>query len=164
MSEKTKKVKFNVIDFLVVILIVAAVAVVGVSKIIGSDSADGDIKTMRITFFAEEVSDSVAGSIEEGASVADSVTKVRFGSCESVALDESISYISSKDDMGAYKYISTSRPGYSSVTLSCTVTGKYSTIGAVLEDNIYGVGHTLDLLVGNSRFTARVRDIVIVEE
>ncbi len=164
MSEKTRKTKFNVIDLLVVVLIVVAAGVICVSKIMSSDSVGGETKTMRITFFAEEVSNSVADGIAEGSIVSDSITKVNFGGCDSVILDDSISYISSGDDGGVYKYISTSRPGYSSVTLSCTVTGKYSTIGAVLDDNIYGVGHTLDILVGNSRFTARVRDIVVVEE
>ena len=164
MSEKTKKTKFNVIDLLVIILIAAAVCVVAVSKLMSSDTAGGQAKTMKITFFAEEVSDSIAESIEEGSIVSDSITEVKFGGCTEIKLGDSISYISSKGDDGAYKYIATSRPGYKSITLSCTVTGKYSTIGAVLEDNIYGVGHTLDLLVGNSRFTARVRDIVVVEE
>ncbi len=164
MSEKTRKTRFNVIDILVVLLVVVAIGVIGVSKFMSSDSANGELKTMKITFFAEEVSDSIADGIEQGSVVSDSAMKVTFGVCDDVVLDESVSYISSKDENGTYKYISTSRPGYSSVTLSCTVTGKYSTIGAVLEEKIYGVGHTLDLLVGNARFTARVRDIVVVEE
>ncbi|MBE6570753.1 MAG: DUF4330 family protein [Ruminococcaceae bacterium] len=164
MSEKAKKIRFNVIDLLVIILIIAAIAVIGVSKFMSSDAAGGQVKTMKITFFAEEVSDSIVESIEEGSIVSDSITEVKFGGCSEIKFGESISYISSKMDDGSYKYIATSRPGYKSITLSCTVTGKYSTIGAVLEDNIYGVGHTLDLLVGNSRFTARVRDIVVVEE
>ena len=164
MGENKKKVRFNIVDALVVILVIAAVAVIGVSKFMASESASGDAKTVKITFFAEEVSNAIADGITEGSVVTDSVTEVKFGPCDSVELGESISYISSKDESGAYKYIATSRPGYSSVTITCTVDCKYTTIGAMLEDNIYGVGHTLDILVGNGRFTARVRDIVVVEE
>lgn len=164
MSENNKKAKFNIVDALIVILLISAVAVIGVAKFMSSDSASGDVKTLKITFFAEEVSDSIANGIKQGSIVSDSITEVKFGPCDSVELSESISYISSKDESGSYKYIATSRPGYSSVTLTCTVSAKYSTIGAIIEDNIYGVGHTLDILVGNGRFTARVRDIVVVEE
>lgn len=163
MSENTKKIRFNVIDALIVVLIIAAVAVVAVSKFMSSDSAEGQNKTMKITFFAEEVSDSVANNVKNGNVVTDNMTEVVFGGCSDVEFDDSISYVSSKDDSGTYKYICTSRPGYKSITFSCTVTGKYTTIGAVLDDNIYGVGHTIELLVGNSRFTARVKDIVAVE-
>ena len=53
MSENTKKVKFNIVDVLIVILIIAAVAVIGVSKFMSSDSEGADTKTVKFTFFAE---------------------------------------------------------------------------------------------------------------
>lgn len=158
MEQKQKKRKFNVIDMLVVLVIIAALCVVGVSVIASRN--DKNVKDMRITFYAEEVPASIAENIAVGDLVADgNINSVAFGKAVDVTVEDSVSYVSTPDNT----FIRTSRPGYRSVTVVCETSGIYSDIGAVYDDYIYGVGHTLMMFVGDVRFSARVRDIEIVE-
>ena len=155
---KTKK-RINVIDLLVVVVLVIAIAVFAASKIVGGDSVDGEIKKMRITFYSEEVSDSIAEAMKDGDAVSDSVIEVQFGNAK-IDVEDSVSYIATDKN----EYIKTTRSGFSSVTISCETEALYSDLGAVFDEYIYGIGHTLTLLVGDSRITARVSDIELLEE
>ena len=155
---KGKK-RINIIDLLVVVVLLLAVAVVGVSKFVGGDTVGGEMKKMRITFYSEEVSDSIAEAMKDGDVVSDSITEVVFGNAQ-IDVAESASYIATDKN----EYIKTVRNGYSSVTISCETEALYSNIGAVFDEYIYGIGHTLTLLVGDSRITARVRDIEVLED
>ncbi len=153
---KSKK-RINIIDLLVAIVLLVAIAVFGVSKFVGGDSVDGEIKKMRITFYSEEVSDSIAGAMKDGDVVSDSVMEVVFGNAK-IDVAQSASYIATDKN----EYIKTVRDGYNSVTISCETEALYSDIGVVFDEYIYGIGHTLTLLVGDSRITARVRDIEVL--
>lgn len=153
--------KINIIDILVVIVLITAVCVVGVSKFISASSESRNTKNIRITFYAEEVSDSIVENIKIGDVVTDSVTKVDFGECKDIIIEDSVSYIATKNN----EYIKASRDGYKSLTLICESTGIYSDIGAVYDgDNTYGVGHTFTAFVGDSRITVRVRNLEIAGE
>ena len=154
----TKK-RINIIDLLVVVVALIAVAVIGVSKFTGKDSVNGENKKMIITFYSEEVSESIADYIKDGDIISDSTTKVVFGNAK-ITTDDSVSYIATDKN----EYIKATRAGYKSITIICETEAVFSDIGAVFDGNIYGVGHTLTLLVGDSRFTARIKDIEIVED
>ena len=58
MAEKNKKLfgKINVIDFIVIIVLILAVCVIGVSKL--RDKNASDRQTLIIKYYAEEVRDS----------------------------------------------------------------------------------------------------------
>ena len=153
------KKRVNIIDLLVIVVALVAMLVVGASKLAGESSVNGENKKIVITFYSEEVSESIADHVKDGDTVSDSTTDVVFGKAK-VETGESVSYIATDKN----EYIKASRNGYRSITIKCETNAVYSDIGVVYDDNIYGVGHTLTLLAGDARFTARVKDIEIVEE
>ena len=152
------KKRINIIDLLVVLVVCIAAVVIGASKLIGTSAENAEMKDMIITFYAEEVSNSIADGMNDGDKVSDKTTDVVFGN-GIIEKGESVSYITNENN----EFIKVSRKGYSSVTIKCETNAMYTDIGIVYDDNIYGVGHTLTLLVGDSRFTARVKNIEIVE-
>ncbi len=154
---KSKK-RINVIDLLVIVVALVAVLVIGVSKFTDKGSVNGENKKVIITFYSEEVSESIAEYTKDGDIVSDSTTEVVFGNAN-IEIEDSVSYIATDKN----EYNKTSRNGYRAITIKCETEAVYSDLGAVFGDNIYGVGHTLTLLVGDSRFTARVKDIEVVE-
>lgn len=156
---KAKK-RINIIDLLVIIVAVAAIAVVGASKLLGGDSIEGEKEKVRITFYSEEVADTIAEAIvDKEFVISDSALDVVFGKGRA-EIDESVSYIATDKN----EYIKTTREGYSAVTIICETECLYTDIGAVFDEFVYGVGHTLTLFAGDSRFTARVKDIEVLED
>lgn len=152
------KKRINIIDLLVVLVVCIAAVVIGASKFIDKSAENANMKNMIITFYAEEVSNSIADGMKNGDKVSDKKTDVVFGNC-TIEKGESVSYITNENK----EFVKASRNGYSSVTIKCETVAQYTDIGIVYDDNIYGVGHTLTLLVGDTRFTARVKNIEIVE-
>lgn len=166
MNKNEKKFRFNIVDVIVILIILCAVAVIGVSRVMSKNSEYGDLKDVEIVFYSETVSDSVKDILKAGDIAADGTTKVVFGAIDQPVFEESRSYLPSHystESEEGYKYIVTTQPDCSSVTVRCVVNCRFSDIGAVIDGNIYGVGHTLELLVGDARFSARVRDINVVE-
>jgi hypothetical protein len=155
-----RKIKINIIDLLVAVVLVTALCVICISKYTSASSESNKTKMMNITFYAEEVSDSIAESIKDGDIVSDSITNVNFGPCKDIMIGDSASYISTSDNT----FVKVNRAGYKSVELTCTAEGIYSDIGAVYNNEIYGVGHTLTIFVGDTRITARVKNIEVVGE
>ncbi len=151
--------KINIIDLVVIIILVAAVAVVGVSKF-RSDNISSSVKTLVVSYYAEEIKDAAAQKIAVGDSVFDEACSKDLGIvCAEPEISESISYIVNTDN----EYIRSARPGYSSIIIQAELTVELTDYGFVIDDMTYGVGHTLSLLAGDTRFSARVYDIKIKE-
>lgn len=164
MNKNEKRARFNIVDLIVLIVIVCAVAVIVISRFLSKDSDNGEMKKVEFTFYAESVDDTVVNILKEGQAVSEGYTEAFFGNISDLKFGESISYLDKKNDDGSYSFITTKQPGYSSVTIKCVDDCRFTDLGVMIDGKLYGVGHTLELLAGDTRFTARIRDIKVVGE
>ncbi len=164
MNKNEKRVRFNIVDLIVLIVIVCAVAVIAVSHFLSKDSGNGEMKTVEFTFYAESVDDTVVNTLEKGQAVSEGYTEAFFGNILDLKFGESISYLDKRNVDGSYSFVTAKQSEYSSVTIKSVVDCKFTDLGVMIDGKLYGVGHTLELLAGDTRFTARIRDISVVGE
>lgn len=158
-----KKAKFNIVDIIVLLLLIAGAVFVG-TRILGgqdttqatSDPATGS--TYRVTFYAESVPEAVAGSLVEG-SLSENASRnmdlgtlVEFTTAPSVVFDFDSSGICVQSEM----------PGYVSVTLVCELTGVQQPTGLLVGQYMLNIGHSMGVRCGNTEINATVYDITPV--
>lgn len=155
MSEK-KKIRFNVIDAIVLVVILAVVAFVGI-KLFGGEvagnSASGN--TFVMTYYIEESPSFAAENIEVGSSVSDEGKNVPLGKVTAVELGESVMFAA--NDEG--KMIKSGKEGYNSVTLTTEVQGAEFDHGIEVGNVKYVVGHTMTLYAGKAKLYGRIASI-----
>jgi hypothetical protein len=144
--------KINVIDFLVILLVVAIIAA-GVKFVFFNKGNAPD--TLIMKFRIEEVDNFVAEKVHVGDSLYDDTGENDLGKVIDVETDESISYSVSEDGL----YNMTSREGYKSMIITGEVQGKKTKLGAEIKGTKYGVGHSMVLRAGDAKLYLRVYDI-----
>ncbi len=146
-----KKAKFNVVDAIVVVVIIAALALVGY-KVIGGGISGRNEGTYTVKFFCEEVPDFAATVIKEGDKVVDEQKDVPLGEVTEVKVGESRTYVT--DAEGGVHL--TPKPYYNSVELTTTLkAGDYDN-GIIVGSSKYGVGHSITIRAGKAKIFGRV--------
>ncbi len=154
-----KKVRFNVVDAIIVAIIIAALGIVGMKFF--SDRANAEKASWyHISFFCEDVPGYAAELIEKGDAVTDDDKKVALGEVETVELGPSRNYVETAK--GELKM--TSKEGANSVKLVARVFAKDVENGVTVDVARYGVGHSLTLRVGETKIFGRVSGIEKIEE
>lgn len=151
MNETKKKFKFNIIDLIVLIVIVAAVAFV-VIKLSGGGLFGKDESTYIVKYFCDEVPDFAAEVIYVGDGVVDEQKDTDLGEVTSVSLYPSRTYAQSAD--GEYKLAP--KEHYNSVEVVTIVKGTDYDNGVIIDGSKYGVGHSLTIRVGKAKIYGRV--------
>ena len=149
--------KINLIDFIIILVFIALLAFVGL-RIVSSQRAADSLKTIRISFFSEEVPNFVLDYTIPGSLVKDNTHQVVIGVLESFEIGAPLAYITDID--GVVRMVS--REGYSSVSLSVLATAEIGPFGATIDGVLYSVGQTLVVFSGHARFWARVSGIEII--
>lgn len=150
MAEK-KKAKFNVIDAIVILVIVAAVALVGYKFVLGSGGSSGS-GTYTVKFFCEEVPDYAATVIEVGDVVTDEQKDVPLGTITDVKLDSSRTYTTTST--GDVRVVP--KEYYNSVELTVTLEGQDYENGVIVNSTKYGVGHSITIRAGKAKIFGRI--------
>ncbi len=146
--------KINLIDLLIVLIILAAIAFVAL-KIVDKGNDNAQLSQVHISFYADEVPDYVADALENGTSVLDSVENVTIGTVESFEVGAPIGF--ETDTKGVVQ--SVVREGYNSVSLSALATGELTEHGITIDGVLYGVGHTLTIYAGKAKMYLKVSGI-----
>ncbi len=155
MSEK-KKIKFNVIDAIVILVILAVIVFVG-SKLLGGGQVgtqNGD-NVYEMSFFVEESPDFAATIIEEGSLVTDEAKNVLMGKVLSVEVLPSV--IFSPNYNG--EMVKSSKEGYNSVKLVAQVSGTEFEHGLEIGNVKYVVGHTMTFYAGKAKLYGKIAGI-----
>lgn len=162
MIDKNGKVfgKINIIDLIVILVIVAAIAMFGVSRL--SNRGDDGVaipegQSAYMVFYAEEVPDFVVDKLEKGAKVYDVDMKAELGEVVSFESAPSVSYASNSDG----EYVLTTREKYNSVKITAKVNGTPTEYGIAINDNQYGVGHSLTIRAGHAKIYLKIFDVYI---
>lgn len=157
-----KKAKFNIVDIIVILVLIAGIAFVGVRMFGGQEPASADPatgSTFHVTFYAECVPEAVANSLVEGSKSENASRNMDLGKLIAFTIDESVVYApDSKGNM-----VKSSQPGYVSVTLVCELTGVEQPTGLQVGQFMLNVGHTMGVRCGFTEINTYVLSIAAAE-
>lgn len=148
--------KFNVIDFLAVLVIVVALAALAVFFLVPRTGGD----TLVMKFRIEEVDEFVAEKVKVGDKLYDDTNLFELG--EVIAVDRYEALSHGEENDGVYSFAV--KEGINSMIITGKVKGEKTDLGAEINGKKYGVGHTFVLRAGDAKLYLRVFDIDIYEE
>lgn len=158
-----KKAKFNIVDIIVILVLIAGIAFVGVRMFGGEDPAvtsDPTVgNTYHVTFYAESVPEAVANTLVVGSKSENASRNMDLGTLIDFTIGESVNYAA--DSKG--NWIQTSKPGYVSVTLVCELTGIDQSTGLQVGQFMLNVGHGMGVRCGFTEIYTTVWNIAAAE-
>ncbi len=149
-----KKVKFNVVDVIVVLVIAAVIAFVG-TMFFGGGFGGSNASMYEVTYLCEEVPSFAASIIEVGDKVLDEQKDTDLGKVTKVELSESRTYTTT--DEGDVRCVP--KAYYNCVSLTTEVKGQDYDFGMIAGSSKYGVGHSITIRVGSAKIFGRVSGI-----
>ncbi len=148
--------KINIIDLLILLVLVVAIAVLGV-KFLGKGGKD--TQTLEMKFHIEEIDTWVTEKVQEGDALYDGTYEQSLGVVTKVDPGEAKTWGLASDG----QYVLTSREGFNSLTITGEVKGTKTAVGAEVNGQLYGVGHSMVLYAGDAKLYLRVQDISVKE-
>ena len=153
------KKKFNLIDALIILVIVAVVAFIGIKLSNGLVAKPENLQKIRYTFHVEEMPDFVkeyikekdTASVAENNDVLGTVTGKTFGEAE----------IYSVNDEG--RIIKSTKEGHSSADIVIEGEGLQTSSGVKINKGVYGVGHSMAIKLGNAKVYGKLSGIEVIE-
>ncbi len=159
MSEK--KIKFNIIDAVIIIVVLAALAFAGY-KILSASyeiNAEKDTVTYKVSYFCEEVPDFAAYAVEVGAPVTDELAKDDLGIVTNVKIGPSKSHTT--DAEGNIHLVT--KPNFQALEIETEVEVPAKDadfkFGMLINESKYGIGHTFTFRVGKTKLYGRISGI-----
>lgn len=158
-----KKAKFNIVDIIVILILVAGIAFVGVRMFGGEEPAveanAGAGSTYHVTFHAECVREDVASTLVLGSKSENTSRNMDLGTLIDFSIDEAIAY--GTDSKG--NVVQGTKPGYVSVTLTCELTGIDQSTGLQVGQFMLNVGHSMGVRCGFTELNMVVQNIAAAE-
>ena len=155
MSEN-KKVRFTLIDAIVVLVIIAVIAFVGYKffgKEVVQNQATSD--TFEISFYIEEAPDFAVDNREVGSTVTDEAKKVSLGTIKNVETGDAVGFVGTDDG----EFVTSSKENYKSVKITAEVNANEFEHGIKVAGNEYVVGHSMTIYAGKAKLYGRVSGI-----
>lgn len=153
-----KKVKFNIVDLLVLLVLVAGVAFVGLRMFGGEAAPSGETAgtaTYRVTFTTDSAPQAVADSLELGAKAENNVRNVDLGTLVDFSVGEAVVY--NVDSEG--QTVVGTKPGWVSLELICELSGVQQPTGLQVGEFMLNVGHNMTVRAGNTEVAVIIADI-----
>ena len=158
-----KKAKFNIVDIIVILILVAGIAFVGVRMFGGEEPAveanAGAGSTYHVTFHAECVREDVANTLVLGSKAENASRNMDLGTLIDFTIGEAIAY--GTDSKG--NVVQGTKPGYVSVTLTCELTGIDQSTGLQVGQFMLNVGHSMGVRCGFTELNMIVQNIAAAE-
>ena len=155
-----KKFKFNFVDLLVVLALVAVVAFVVLQLSNGILDSSGGSATYKMTFYTEESTIYSLDNVKIGDPVCDESNDVSLGKVVSTEFsDKSHAQLETADGT----YVEAARPGYGSGSVVFEGEGTAYQYGAKFDNSKYSVGQTVTLRVGTSKLYGRIKAIEVIK-
>lgn len=150
-----KKIRFNIIDAAVLLIIVAVIAFVAVKLSGGLIEEPRNIHKYEFMFHVYELPDFVIDYVEEGAAVCDASNNDEFGTIKSFVTGDSEMFV--ETEFG--EILKTTKPEHSSMDLVVVGEGEQTEFGVKLNKGVYGVGHSITIKAGNSKLYGKISGI-----
>lgn len=159
-----KKVKFNVIDILVLLILLAGAVFVGMKMFADPAPATAPVgSAYHVTFRADCVPEEIAASLVRDCKT-EAITALfpdsksvptDLGRLADFTLDESVVYTT--DSKG--NVVKTTKPGHVSVTLICELTAEVQNTGLKVGQDLLHIGRELNVCFGLTQLWVRVQGI-----
>ena len=153
--------KISIVDIIIAVIIIAAIA--GLYYKFGkSGTVTAFTKTdnIQITLYHEDVPNYIANNIKVGDVVKDRLQNAVIGKVTDVKVGPDIVFHPS--DSG--QVVASSRPGYSSITVTAEGKGIYNVTGPTFGGVEYYLGKQVEWRVGVTDYFAKISDIKKVKE
>ncbi len=147
--------KINIVDLLIVVIIIAAIAFIGLKYVLPAreDAQSGQPVTMVL--YAESSKKYVVENLTAGVPVCDNGDKAVLGTLESWSSDKYVERYT-KDGM----LFESAPEDTCIVELVVKGTGTKGDFGVTIDGSLYGIGHTMVVYCGDSKFFVSVKDII----
>lgn len=157
--EKQKKWRFNIIDVLFLLVVLAGILFVilrlGGFDVVARITGTASTEQYVVAFTSNEVPDYVAERIQAGDKVTDENLSVNLGTVVDVQLAPA--QVPTPDAQG--KLVISEEEGFCSVLLSCRVTASDNGNGVTADGLDLGVGHTMVVRAGDAKMYMVLCDI-----
>ena len=154
-----KKAKFNIVDVLVLLVLIAGIAFVGM-KMFGGQEPAAESPTADhaylVTYRADCVPEEIAATLTVGSPAENSLHEMELGTVVDVVIAESVTY--GYDSNGLC--VASEMPGHVSVTLVCRVNGNLHPTGLMVGKYSLNLGQELGVCCGITELDAVVWNIV----
>lgn len=155
-----KKAKFNIVDVIVLLVLVAGIAFIALRMFGGEEPAPTvsdptELSTFQVTFHANCVSEEIASTLVEGSRSENATRNMDLGKMISFSTGESVCYGFNSDG----ECIQSAKPGHVSVTMVMELTGIQQETGLQVGQYMLNIGHEMGVRAGNTEIVAVVRDI-----
>ena len=158
-----KKVKFNIVDILVILVLIAGAVFLGIRMFGGEEPAvtpNSSVgSTYRVTFNAECVRGDVASTLVKGSKAENASRNMDLGYLVDFTIADAIAY--GTDAQG--NVVQSTKPGYVSVTLVCELTGIDQSTGLQVGQFMLNVGHNMGVRCGFTELNMIVQNIAAAE-
>lgn len=157
-----KKVKFNIVDILVILVLIAGVAFLGLRMFGGEEPAvtnPTEGSRYLVTFNCESIRTEVTDTLVKGSKAENASRNMDLGHLVDFTVDEAVIYTTDSEG----NVVKTTKEGYSSVTLVCEVTGIDQSTGLQVGQFMLNVGHGMGVRCGFTEIYCYVMDIAPVE-
>lgn len=148
-----KKAKFNIVDIIVILILIAGIAFVGM-RMMGRQEAV-EAETYLLTFRSDCVPEELAATLSTDSAAKDNGRNIALGTLVEVTTGESVTY--GYDSKG--NCVASQKPGYVSVTLVCRVTGTQEPTGLQVGQFMLNIGHDMGVRCGNTEINTTVWSI-----
>ena len=150
--------KVNIVDLIIVVIIIAAAAFVGM-RLFGPESEAANTQNVRITMFCEESPTFVVEQLEAGCEAWDSANQVSLGTLKEWTTGDSMSAITDANG----EVVEISRSGYRSVRLVCEGTGVMGDHGVTVGGVLYGIGQSASIYFGDCKLFLDIAGIEVID-
>ena len=153
-----KKVKFNIVDIIVILILLVGVAFVGVKMFGGQEPAAADPASgapYLVTFRADCVPEDIAATLSVGSKSENASRNMDLGTLVDFTTAESVVY--GFDSKG--NCVASEKPGHVSVTLVCRVNGTQLPTGLQVGQYMLNIGHEMGVCLGNTELQTVVQGI-----
>ena len=153
-----KKAKFNIVDIIVILILIAGIVFVGVRMFGGEEPAVSDPATggkYLVTFCADSVHEEVAATLVQGSKAENASRNMDLGHLVDFTIGDSVVYTTNSNG----ELIKTTKEGYVSVTLVCEVTGTDQSTGLQVGQFMLNIGHNMGVRCGFTEINTCVMNI-----
>lgn len=150
---KTKR-KFNIIDLIFILVIVAAVAAVGF-KFLGDSATTRSSSQYVITLHSDDVPSNALKPVKVGDKMTDETGDIYLGKIDSIETGEALVYTTNSDG----QICTSAKEGYESVDMTVTVTATGSEHYITIGGTKYSINHGFTARCGMSKVYLRIIDI-----
>ena len=158
-GSKGMKKKFNLIDALVILVVIAVVAFIGIKLSNGFVEKPLELEKFQYTFHVEEMPDYVKDYIKEGDTASSADNNDVFGVVTGKTFGDAEIYTENAEG----KVIKSTKEGHSSADIVIEGEALQTPSGVKLDKGVYGVGHSMAIKIGNAKVYGKISGIVPVK-